>query len=86
MDGPGEREPGLGATEVWELYNTTADAHPMHIHEVAFEVVNRQGLVLDEEGEVVEPIQLDGDDHASRAVGDRASRTRSSPTRARSRG
>jgi FtsP/CotA-like multicopper oxidase with cupredoxin domain len=52
--------PAVGATELWELYNTTADAHPMHIHEVAFEVVNREGLVLDEDGEVVQPIQLDG--------------------------
>jgi FtsP/CotA-like multicopper oxidase with cupredoxin domain len=32
----------------------------MHIHEVVFEVVNREGLVLDEEGEALEPIQLDG--------------------------
>jgi spore coat protein A, manganese oxidase len=53
--------PAVGDTEVWEFYNTTGDAHPMHIHEVAFEVVNREGLVLDEEGEVVQPVQLDGD-------------------------
>jgi FtsP/CotA-like multicopper oxidase with cupredoxin domain len=52
--------PAVGATEVWEFYNTTGDAHPMHVHEVAFEVVNREGLVLDAAGEVVEPIQLDG--------------------------
>jgi spore coat protein A, manganese oxidase len=52
--------PAVGATEVWEYYNTTADAHPMHIHEVAFQVVNRQDLVLDENGEVIQPIQLDG--------------------------
>jgi spore coat protein A len=52
--------PTVGATEVWEIYNTTADAHPMHIHEIAFEVVNRQGLALESEGEVVQPIQLDG--------------------------
>jgi FtsP/CotA-like multicopper oxidase with cupredoxin domain len=32
----------------------------MHIHEITFEVVNREGLVLDAEEEVVEPIQLDG--------------------------
>jgi FtsP/CotA-like multicopper oxidase with cupredoxin domain len=51
--------PGVGDTEVWEIYNTTADAHPIHIHELTFEVVNREGLVLDEE-EVVQPIQLDG--------------------------
>jgi len=50
--------PGVGDTEVWEIYNTTADAHPMHIHEIAFEVVNRQRLVLHED-EVVQPIRLD---------------------------
>ncbi len=33
-------------TEVWELYNTTADAHPIHIHETPFEVVDRQDLVV----------------------------------------
>jgi spore coat protein A, manganese oxidase len=32
-----------GATEVWEFFNLTADAHPVHIHEVVFEVVNREG-------------------------------------------
>jgi len=52
--------PEVGDTEVWEFYNTTADAHPMHIHEVAFEVVHREGLELDEEGEVVQPVQPDG--------------------------
>jgi spore coat protein A, manganese oxidase len=57
---PVSENPAVGATEVWEFYNTTADAHPMHIHEVAFQVVNREGLVLDEDGEVVQPIQLDG--------------------------
>ena len=52
--------PAVGATEVWEYYNATADAHPMHIHEVAFQVVNRQGLALDENGEVIQPVQLTG--------------------------
>jgi spore coat protein A len=52
--------PDVGATEVWEFYNTTGDAHPMHVHEVVFEVVNREGLVTDDDGEVVEPIQRDG--------------------------
>ena len=53
---PVTENPAAGATEMWEIYNTTADAHPMHIHETVFEVVNREGLVLDDEGEVVEPI------------------------------
>jgi FtsP/CotA-like multicopper oxidase with cupredoxin domain len=40
--------PVLGSTEVWELYNATVDAHPMHIHEIVFEIVNRQDIVVDE--------------------------------------
>jgi bilirubin oxidase len=53
LDGAGEpvhlgwadsitENPALGATEVWELHNTTEDAHPIHIHEVQFQVVDRQ--------------------------------------------
>ena len=57
---PVTENPAMGATEIWEFYNTTGDAHPMHVHEVAFEVVNREGLVLDANDEVVQPIQLDG--------------------------
>jgi FtsP/CotA-like multicopper oxidase with cupredoxin domain len=54
--------PAVGATEVWEFFNLTADAHPMHIHEVAFEVVNREGLMLDDESEEpLQPVQLTGD-------------------------
>ena len=53
--------PAVGATELWEIYNTTADAHPMHIHEVAFEVVNRENLVVGEDGEVAQPIELTGE-------------------------
>jgi FtsP/CotA-like multicopper oxidase with cupredoxin domain len=34
--------PDLGATEVWEIRNNTVDAHPIHLHQVEFEVVNRQ--------------------------------------------
>ena len=35
-----------GQTEVWEIYNTTGDVHPMHIHLVNFQVVNRQRFDL----------------------------------------
>lgn len=38
--------PAVNSTEVWEFYNTTMDAHPMHVHEVAFEVVNRQAITV----------------------------------------
>ena len=45
--------PVVGATEVWEMYNATGDAHPMHIHEVVFEVINRQEILVDEEAHEV---------------------------------
>ena len=32
----------MGDTEVWELYNFTMDAHPIHVHQVLFQVVNRE--------------------------------------------
>ena len=41
---PITENPAVGATEVWELYNFTADAHPIHIHEIHFQVVDRQAL------------------------------------------
>ena len=31
-----------GDVEVWEIYNTTGDVHPMHFHLVNVQVVNRQ--------------------------------------------
>ena len=47
---PVTENPALGAVEVWEFYNFTADAHPMHVHEVAFEVVDRQPITFTEDG------------------------------------
>lgn len=32
----------LNDTEQWDIINTTVDAHPMHLHQVAFKVINRQ--------------------------------------------
>jgi FtsP/CotA-like multicopper oxidase with cupredoxin domain len=34
--------PAVGATEEWDIYNFTEDAHPIHLHLVRFEVVKRQ--------------------------------------------
>jgi spore coat protein A len=41
-DDPISENPALNAIEVWELHNFTQDAHPIHIHEVQFQVVDRQ--------------------------------------------
>ena len=51
---PITENPALGTTEMWEFYNATADAHPMHVHEVLFEVVDRQPIVVDEASETFE--------------------------------
>ncbi len=33
-----------GTTELWEIINLTADAHPMHLHLVQFQLLNRQNF------------------------------------------
>jgi spore coat protein A len=39
---PITENPQLNSTEVWEIYNTTMDSHPIHLHLVSFLVLNRQ--------------------------------------------
>jgi spore coat protein A, manganese oxidase len=34
--------PQVGSTEVWEIINLTGDAHPIHLHLIQFQLVNRQ--------------------------------------------
>jgi spore coat protein A, manganese oxidase len=46
--------PDVGDTETWEFYNATGDAHPIHIHEVLFEVINRQAIHVEEESHEVQ--------------------------------
>jgi len=57
---PVTENPQVGDTETWEMYNFTADAHPMHVHEVVFEVLTRQGLDLNDAGEPELPVELSG--------------------------
>jgi FtsP/CotA-like multicopper oxidase with cupredoxin domain len=40
-------QPTAGSVEVWEIFNTTADSHPIHIHEVLFRVLNRHPIAFD---------------------------------------
>ena len=44
---PTTENPGLGDTEIWEIYNATGDAHPVHLHLVNFEILNRQEFTAD---------------------------------------
>jgi spore coat protein A len=34
--------PGLNNTEIWEIYNETMDAHPIHLHLVSMQLISRQ--------------------------------------------
>jgi spore coat protein A, manganese oxidase len=51
-DGSGDwltEMPKEGSTEVWEIVNTTMDAHPIHLHLVQFQLLNRQAFSGDPE-------------------------------------
>ncbi|GGO80465.1 spore coat protein A [Marinobacterium nitratireducens] len=41
-DSPITENPALGDIEIWEIYNATGDAHPIHVHLVHFEILDRQ--------------------------------------------
>ncbi len=38
--------PQVGSTEMWEIINLTGDAHPIHVHLVQFQLMNRQPFQL----------------------------------------
>jgi spore coat protein A len=58
-DDPITESPGLGDVEVWEIFNATADAHPIHLHLVSFLILSRQKFNAD----VVEKINVDMQGH-----------------------
>ena len=44
---PTTENPNLGDTEVWEVFNVTGDSHPVHLHLVHFDVVERRAIRWD---------------------------------------
>jgi len=42
MMDPATETPTLGTTEQWDIVNTTVDAHPIHLHLVQFQVIDRR--------------------------------------------
>jgi len=44
---PPTETPTVGTTEIWEIYNTTGDAHPIHLHLVNFEILDRAWFTAD---------------------------------------
>ncbi len=47
---PTTETPGLDSTDIWEIYNFTADAHPIHLHLVNFQILDRQNFEYDVTG------------------------------------
>ncbi len=44
---PTTETPAADSTEIWEIYNFTADAHPIHLHLVNFEILDREDFEYD---------------------------------------
>ncbi len=58
---PVTEAPTKGDTDIFEMYNYSVDAHPMHLHGARVQVVNREPLVLDPlSGVPVIPAQTTG--------------------------
>lgn len=57
---PTTETPEVGSTEVWEIYNFTADAHPVHLHLVNFEILDRQDFTYAVDG-TVDVLQHNGE-------------------------
>jgi spore coat protein A len=49
--------PRLNDVEVWEVYNATEDAHPIHLHLVAFQLLNREAFTGDVDVVGTDPIE-----------------------------
>jgi spore coat protein A, manganese oxidase len=53
---PVTENPRRGATEVWEFRNFTEDAHPIHVHQVQFQVLDRRPFGgADDPGRIGDP-------------------------------
>jgi FtsP/CotA-like multicopper oxidase with cupredoxin domain len=53
--------PAEGDTEVWEIVNLTADAHPIHTHLTQFQLLDRQRFGRSQYGEAYEEAFPDGE-------------------------
>ena len=43
-DDPITEDPKAGSTDIWSFANATGDVHPIHMHLVKFQVLNRQAF------------------------------------------
>jgi spore coat protein A len=57
---PITERPRKNSTEIWEFYNTTVDAHPIHMHLVDFRILDRQTFT----GTLTPKVNTDGSNGA----------------------
>jgi spore coat protein A, manganese oxidase len=50
--------PKLNSTEIWEFYNETMDAHPIHLHQVKMQLINRQKFNANIDNETGKPTNI----------------------------
>ena len=43
---PVTEKPRQGSVEIWQLINLTPDTHPIHLHQVRFQVLDRQSIFV----------------------------------------
>ena len=61
FDAPTTERPALGDTESWQILNFTADAHPIHLHLVQFDVLERNRISFEDADEDGIPDDVTGD-------------------------
>jgi spore coat protein A, manganese oxidase len=61
--------PLLGSTEQWNIFNFTADTHPVHLHLVQYQVVEKHEIFFQDEDENGIPDDTTGDGMISYGVG-----------------
>jgi len=66
---PTTETPAFDSTEIWEIYNFTGDAHPIHLHLVNFEIMGRNEISFTE-GDPVPVLQHNGASGAVAAISD----------------
>jgi spore coat protein A, manganese oxidase len=57
---PTTENPRKNATEIWEIYNFTGDAHPVHLHLVHFDILGRNEISFDDSGPPQQILQHNG--------------------------
>jgi len=55
-EAPITETPKAGSTEIWRIINTTEDAHPIHVHLVHFQILDRQPFATDDDSLRMVPV------------------------------